>query len=149
MRGIININGRDYNIEYLADDKLLDLLRKLGFSSVRKGCETVSCSVCTILIDNKPVNSCAVYVARVVGKKVTTVEGVEAEARKIAEFISGEGVDQCGYCAPGFVMTLLGLKNEIKEPTEDKILEYFRGNLCRCSGYEGQLRAIKKYLEVE
>ncbi|KMT22163.1 (2Fe-2S)-binding protein [Clostridium cylindrosporum] len=151
MTGTININGKDVVVEYEADDKLLELLRKLGYASVRRGCETLSCSVCTILVNDVPVNSCAVHVARVVGggQKVTTVEGVPEEAKKVAEAMAEVGVDQCGYCAPGFVMTVLGIEKQIENPTDEKIVKYLRGNLCRCSGYVSQLRAIKKYLGME
>ncbi len=149
MNGVININGKDVNVEYDPSDKLLELLRDLGYASVRRGCETLSCSVCTILVDDVPMNSCAVYVGKAVGRKVTTVEGVPEEATKVAECMANVGVDQCGYCAPGFVMTVLGIKKQIKDPTEEKIIKYLRGNLCRCSGYEGQHRAIQMYLGME
>lgn len=149
MNGVININGKDINIEFDPSDKLLELLRELGYASVRRGCETLSCSVCTILIDDVPVNSCAVYVAKAIGKKITTVEGVPEEAKKVADAMATVGVDQCGYCAPGFVMTVLGIKKQIPNPNKENILKYLRGNLCRCSGYEGQYRAIKLYLGLE
>ena len=149
QQGIININGEDISVEFEADDKLLELLRKLGYASVRRGCETLSCSMCTILLDDVPVNSCAVHVAKAVGRKVTTVEGVPEEAKKVAQAMAEVGVDQCGYCAPGFVMTVLGIKKQIKDPTEEKIVKYLRGHLCRCSGYVSQLRAIKRYLGME
>lgn len=149
MNGTININGKDVNIEYNPNDKLLDLLRELGYASVRRGCETLSCSICTIHLDDVPVNSCALYVAKCIGKRVTTVEGAGDEARKVAECMAEVGVDQCGYCAPGFVMTVLGIKKQIPEPTEEKIVKYLRGHLCRCSGYESQLRAMKRYLGLE
>ncbi|MEG2338138.1 MAG: 2Fe-2S iron-sulfur cluster-binding protein [Clostridium sp.] len=149
MRGILNINGIEYEVDYSYEDKLLETLRRLGLKSVRKGCETLSCSVCTVLVDKKPINSCSMFVSRVIGCEITTVEGVPAEAEKISRLMSSEGVDQCGYCAPGFVMTLIGLKYQVKDPTDEKILDYFRGNLCRCSGYERQLKAIKNYLEVK
>lgn len=149
MKAVININGRDRELSFEPHENLLEVLRRYGYSSIRKGCDTTSCSVCTILIDDKPIHSCSYLAARAEGHKITTVEGVEEEAEKIANLLIDEGVDQCGYCSPGFVMTLMGLKNELKNPTDEEILDYFMGNLCRCTGYVGQLTAIKKYLEVK
>lgn len=149
MKITVNINGQDRELSFEPHETLLEVLRRYGYSSIRKGCDTTSCSVCTILVDDKPVHSCSYLAARAEGHKVTTVEGVKDEAEKIAKFLIEEGVDQCGYCSPGFVMTLMGLKNELKNPTDEEILDYFMGNLCRCSGYVGQLTAIKKYLEVK
>lgn len=149
MKAVININGHDRELNFEPHEYILDVLRRYGYSSVRRGCDTTSCSVCTILVDDKPVHSCSYFAARAEGRKVTTVEGVKEEAEKIAKLLIDEGVDQCGYCSPGFVMTLMGLKNELKNPTDEEILDYFMGNLCRCTGYVGQLTAIKKYLEVK
>lgn len=149
MKAVININGQDRELSFEPHENLLEVLRRYGYSSIRKGCDTTSCSVCTILVDDKPVHSCSYLAARAERHKVTTVEGVKEEAEKIAKLLIEEGVDQCGYCSPGFVMTLMGLKNELKNPTDEEILDYFMGNLCRCTGYVGQLTAIKKYLEVK
>lgn len=149
MKITVNINGQDRELSFEPHENLLEVLRRYGYSSIRKGCDTTSCSICTILVDDKPVHSCSYLAARAEGHKVTTVEGVKEEAEKIAELLIEEGVDQCGYCSPGFVMTLMGLKNELENPTDEEILDYFMGNLCRCTGYVGQLTAIKKYLEVK
>jgi carbon-monoxide dehydrogenase small subunit len=82
------------------------------------------------------------------GKQITTIEGIQKEAKEFASFLVKEGAEQCGYCSPGFIMTVLAMKKELEQPTEEEILHYLTGNLCRCTGYAGQLRAIKKYLEV-
>lgn len=149
MQVVLNINGQEKIVFIQPNEYILDVLRRLGYMSVRKGCETTSCSVCTVLMDGKPIHSCAVFAAKCEGHKILTVEGVPEEAKKAADAIVDEGVDQCGYCSPGFIMTLIGMKNELKNPTDDEIKKYFMGNLCRCTGYVGQLRAVKKYLEVE
>jgi aerobic carbon-monoxide dehydrogenase small subunit len=149
MKAVININGQDKEVSFKPHEYLLDVLRRYGYSSLRRGCETTSCSVCTVLMDDKPVHSCAIFAARAEGHKITTVEGVKAEAEKVAKLLMDEGADQCGYCSPGFVMTVIGMKNELKNPTDEEIKDYFMGNLCRCTGYVGQLTAIKSYLEVE
>jgi len=127
---------------------LADSLRKYGLLSVRKGCDTSCCGLCTVWIEGKPTLSCAVLAFRADGKNITTIEGVAAEAEEFARLLTAEGAEQCGFCSPGFIMTVLALKRELPEPTEAEIVHYLTGNLCRCSGYMGQLRAVKKYLGV-
>lgn len=148
MKIQLNINGVDRSIDIEPDEMLLDILRRLGYLSVKRGCDTGSCGVCTVLMDGKPIPSCTVYGAKADGHNITTVEGVQEEAKKIGEFLVGEGVEQCGYCSPGFVLIIISMIKELKNPTEEEIKHYLVGNLCRCSGYAGHLRAIKKYLEV-
>ena len=80
---------------------------------------------------------------------MTTLEGVEEEAAEFARYLAEEGADQCGFCSPGFIMTVLALKREIEHPTPDQIKEYLAGNLCRCTGYQSQYRALMKYFGVE
>ena len=82
-------------------------------------------------------------------KKITTIEGCQEEAAKFANFMADEGAEQCGYCAPGFTLTVLAMMKEYKNPTDEEILHYLNGNLCRCSGYVSQLRAIKNFMEAE
>lgn len=147
MKVTLNINGEDKVLEIKPHDYILDVLRQVGLHSVRRGCETSSCSVCTILMDGKPIHSCSIFAARCEGHKIVTVEGSGSEGRRFAELIVENGVDQCGYCSPGFILTVLGMKNELKNPTDDEIKHYLVNNLCRCTGYEGQLRAIRKFLE--
>lgn len=149
MKAIININDYEKEIIFEPHEYLLDVLRRYDYASIRRGCDTNSCSVCTVLMDGKPVHACSFFAARVGDHKITTVEGVQEEAKKIGELLINEGVDQCGYCSPAFVLTLIGLKNELENPSDEEILDYFMGNLCRCSGYVGQLTAIKSYLGVE
>ena len=145
--GVI-INNKEVTLQVTADEFLADTLRRYGMLGVRKGCDTTSCGLCTVWLDGKPTLSCAVLSARVNGRRITTIEGVEKEAVKFAHILAAEGADQCGFCSPGFVMTVLAMKDELKNPTEEEIVHYLTGNLCRCTGYAGQLRAVKKYLGV-
>jgi len=149
MKIDININGGQRNIDIEPDEMLLNMLRKIGLVSVKRGCDTGSCGVCTVLFDGYPIPSCSCYAAKAEGHSITTIEGVQKEALEIAEFLVGEGAEQCGYCSPGFALAILGMMKELKDPTEEDIKHYLVGNLCRCSGYVGHLRAIKKYLEVK
>lgn len=143
----IKINGKMYVDNIDADMLLLDYVRSKGCYSVKRGCETSNCGLCTVWIDKTPVLSCSVLVLKADGKEVTTLEGLQQEAREFGEFLADEGAEQCGFCSPGFIMNVLAMKNELNNPTEQEIKEYLSGNLCRCTGYMGQLRAIKKYLE--
>lgn len=95
----------------------------------------------------KPVLSCSVLAMRANGAKVVTLEGMHEEAKPLATFIASQGAEQCGFCNPGFMMNTLALLKENPHPSDDEIKEFLAGNLCRCSGYEGQLRGIKNYLQ--
>jgi len=135
-------------MEVKNNELLADTLRLYGISSVKKGCNTTCCGLCTVWIEEKPVLSCATLSVRADGKNITTMDGLTKEADEFAQILVAEGSEQCGFCSPGFIMTVLAMKRELKNPTEEEIVHYLTGNLCRCTGYMGQLRAIKKYLGV-
>ena len=141
------LNGKMQTAVIAADTLLLDLLRSLGCYSVKRGCETSNCGLCTVWMNQKPVLSCSVLAARADGCEITTLEGLQKEAEEIGRFLAEEGADQCGFCNPGFIMNALALFREKEFPEEDEIREYLAGNLCRCSGYEGQLRGILAFLD--
>lgn len=147
MKIKIWINDKEYSDDIFPDTLLIDLLRSRGFYSVKRGCETSNCGLCTVLLENRPVLSCSTLAVRANGLRVTTIEGIEAEAKEFGVFLADEGAEQCGFCSPGFIMNVLAMKNELENPTEIEIKKYLEGNLCRCSGYMGQLRAVKKYLD--
>lgn len=146
MKITCRLNDRPLEVEVSPDMMLLEFLRNQNCLSVKSGCETTNCGLCTVWIDKKPYLSCSVPVARIQGKEVTTLEGVQEQAIEFGTFLANEGSEQCGFCAPGFIMCVLAMEKELEDPTEDAIKNYLAGNLCRCSGYMGQLRAIKKYL---
>ena len=141
-----NLNGRKVNSDIDADTLLIDLLRKNNCYSVKRGCETSNCGACTVWVDEKPVLSCSILAARIDGHNVTALEGLQKEAKEIGAFIADEGAEQCGFCNPGFMMNAIALLRENPDPTDDEIKEFLSGNICRCSGYEGQLRGIKAYI---
>ena len=143
------LNGVNRHAEISPDTLLIDFLREQGCFSVKRGCETANCGLCTVLVDDKPVLSCSTLAVRAQGKNVTTIEGCQREAERFAEFMAAEGAEQCGFCAPGFTLTVLALMKEYENPTDEEILHYLNGNLCRCSGYVSQLRAIKNFMEAE
>ena len=142
----INLNGKDICRNIEPDMLLIDFVRSLGCVSVKRGCDTSNCGLCTVFVDEQPVLSCSVLAARANGHKVVTLEGLQEEASEFAAFIADQGAEQCGFCNPGFMMNTIALLKENPHPSDEEILAYLAGNLCRCSGYEGQLRWIKAYL---
>ena len=146
MEVTLTLNGKRITRSVDADMALLDFVRNEGCYSVKRGCDTSNCGLCTVFLDDKPVLSCSVFVARADGHRVTTMEGLQKEAAEFGAFIADQGAEQCGFCNPGMIMNALALFRENPEPSEDEIKEYLAGNLCRCSGYEGQLRGIQSFI---
>ncbi len=139
------LNGKMTYEEIADDTTLFQLLRRKGCYSVKCGCETENCGLCTVLVNGNSRLSCSLLAARANGCEVVTLEGVEKEAKAFGSFLAAEGAEQCGFCSPGLIMNVLAMERE--EILDDQgIKEYLAGNLCRCSGYMGQLRAIKNYL---
>jgi carbon-monoxide dehydrogenase small subunit len=148
-----SINGKGRKIECSPGDALADVLRNAGCKEVKKACGTGNCGLCTVLLDGVPVASCSVFAARAEGREITTIKGLAKEAEELGAYIAAEGVEQCGYCSPGFVLTALAMEREfrargIRGFDKAEVKHYLAGNLCRCSGYQGHLRAIEKYLEA-
>ncbi len=142
----LKLNGRNITASVEADTVLLDFLREKGCLSVKRGCDTSNCGLCTVLMDGKPILSCSTLAVRADGREVYTLEGLQEEASDFVGFIADQGADQCGFCNPGFVMNTIALLRENPDPTDDEIRAFLAGNLCRCSGYDGQLRGIRNYL---
>ena len=145
------LNGRKVKVQIAPDTMLFALLREQGCASVRCACETTNCGLCTVWLDGDPVLSCSVPAARVEGRSITTLEGLKAESEALARAMAAEGAEQCGFCAPGLIMNVLALARAAKEDpslvaTREELSRQLAGNLCRCSGYESQLRAIVRFL---
>ena len=149
MKIQVLLNGKKVEADINPDMMLLDFVRAQGMKSVKRGCDTGNCGLCTVWMDDKPVLSCSILAARANGKKVTTLEGVQKEAEEFSTFLAKEGADQCGFCSPGFIMAVLALKRENPNPTAQEMKEYLAGNLCRCTGYQSQYRALVKYFGIE
>lgn len=145
----LNVNGKKRKVDIESEEYLVDSLRKLGNLSVKRGCDTGCCGLCSVWINKRPTLSCATLTVRALNKEITTIEGLEKEASEFAKILVSEGAEQCGFCSPGFIMTVIAMKEELSNPTEEEIIHYLTGNLCRCTGYMGQLRAIKSYLGVK
>ena len=142
----LKLNGKTVTDHIEPDLVLLDFLRAHGCFSVKRGCDTSNCGLCTVFMDGKPVLSCSMLAIRANGHHIQTLEGLQEEASDFIGFIADQGADQCGFCNPGFVMNTIALLRENPDPTDDEIRAFLAGNLCRCSGYDGQLRGIRNYL---
>jgi carbon-monoxide dehydrogenase small subunit len=141
------LNGRP--VTYLVEPRatLLRALREHGVTSVKRGCEEGECGTCTVLLDGITVKSCTVLALEAEGKEVMTVEGLvskDGEMHPVQQAFIEEGGIQCGFCTPGMILTVYVLLNENPDPTEDDIRRALAGNLCRCTGYTGVFRSVKR-----
>ena len=149
MQVSLHVNGRPVTWETTLSQTLADALREHGCTSVKCGCEQGTCGMCTVWLDGKPVLSCTMLAARADGHSIDTLEGLQEETAEFGAFIADQGAEQCGFCNPGMIMNAIALFRENEDPTDEEIKEYLAGNLCRCSGYEGQLRGIRAFLEYK
>ena len=130
-------------------DVLADVLRKeAGLTGTKKGCGQGDCGACTVIIDGKAVLSCLTLAIACQGKKITTIEGIAdqktGEMNPIQKAFLNHGAVQCGFCTPGFILTAEEILESGKEYTDDELRKLLSGHLCRCTGYENILRAVKK-----
>lgn len=143
------LNDKEISDEISPDMPLLEYVRTKGCYSVKRGCETSNCGLCTVWMNKKPVLSCSVLAARADGKEIVTLEGVQERAAEFGTYLANQGGEQCGFCNPGFIMNVIAMLKELEEPDEEQIKEYLAGNLCRCSGFVSQTASILKYLNYK
>ena len=143
------VNNKPVEWEIAPDERLSDTLRSHGYVSVKTGCDQGACGLCVVWVNELPVPSCSYLSARAEGAYITTLEGVPEEAERYGRLLVAEGADQCGFCAPGLVMLVLAMKKALNNPDETAVKAYLNGNLCRCTGYYGQIRAAMKYLQMD
>lgn len=142
----LTINDREYDVVVAPNQTLADLLRyQLKLTGTKKGCDMGDCGSCTVLLDGKPVNSCLVLAMQAVGKKITTIEGLETDngIHPIQKAFVEKGAIQCGFCSPGMILTAKSLLDKNPHPTELEIRKAISGNLCRCTGYQKIIDAIQ------
>jgi carbon-monoxide dehydrogenase small subunit len=138
------INGQPDELEGHPMERLLDVLReRLGLTGTKEGCGEGECGACTVLIDGVPTLSCLVPLFQCEGRRIETVEGIaEGPAREFLDRFVATGGVQCGACTPGIVVTAWALLQRNPAPSREEAREALAGNLCRCTGYEGILRAV-------
>ena len=143
-----NLNGKDVERTVDVRASLTDMLRNdYRMTSVKKGCEVGECGACTVLIDGEAYNSCIYLAVWAEGKKIRTLEGLlgpNGELSDIQRAFVDEAAIQCGFCTPGFILTSVEILESGKEYTDDELRKLLSGHLCRCTGYENILRAVKK-----
>jgi len=141
----LKVNGNEHTVSINPKLLLVEVIRDvLGLTGTKRGCETVSCGACTVLIDGYAVRGCAILAMQAVGHEVTTVEGLEKNGvlAPIQVAFLDEGAFQCGFCTPGMLMTSQGLLNDNPHPTEWQVRQGLEGNICRCTGYNSIVRAV-------
>jgi carbon-monoxide dehydrogenase small subunit len=146
VRISVRVNGERRVADVWAGESLLTALRdRLGLPGSKNACEQGECGSCSVLLDGTLVCSCLVLAAQADGHELVTVEGLAAEGRlhPVQEAFADAGAVQCGFCTPGFVVAATDLLRRIPEPTDDEIREALSGNLCRCTGYEKILAAVR------
>ena len=148
----LKVNGRSHELAIHPSQLLLDVLRQdLELTGSKRGCDDSSCGACTVLVDGVAVLSCTLLAASCEGQEITTVEGISEHGSlaAIQKAYGDWGGAQCGYCTPGFMMTVKSLMASNPHPTEAEIRSALSGNLCRCTGYNQMYQAIKAAIEVE
>ncbi len=148
----LKVNGKEYETEVEPRMLLSDVLRdKLGLTGTHVGCEHGICGACTILVNNQPVRSCLMFGVQADGLEIMTVEGLAKEDGTLHPIQQGfwekHGL-QCGFCTPGFLMTIFHFLQENPAPTREEIREAISGNLCRCTGYQHIVDAVEYAAEI-
>ena len=142
----LKVNGTLHAVQIEPAETLLHVLReKLGLTGTKEGCGEGDCGACTILVDGKSVNSCIFPAVQADGCEILTVEGVENDPKlaAIQKAFVDHGAVQCGFCSPGMIMATCALLDENPAPTEAEIRRGLSGNLCRCTGYQAMVDAVK------
>lgn len=146
----LNVNHKLYKVDVRPDEKLVETLRdKLQITSVKRGCENGDCGACTVLVDGEAVTSCIYLTIRARGHEILTIEafGSSGQLHPLQEEFKKQGAFQCGFCAPGVILSTISLLRHNPYPTDEQIRKAIAGNLCRCSGYVQIIDAIKAYVE--
>jgi len=142
----ITVNSKKYNLKVGSQERLLDTIRKeLKLTGTKEGCSVGECGACTVIVDDKAVNSCMILTAQVDGSEIITVEGLESKkglSPLQKAFVEKQAI-QCGFCTPGMLMSALALLKNNPRPNKEKIKTALEGNLCRCTGYQQIIEAVE------
>ena len=145
----LNVNSREYQVSVEARRTLAEVIREeCGLIGTRVGCEHGVCGSCTIIVDGAPVRACLMFAVQAEGKEIRTIEGLAdgAELHPLQRVFSEHHALQCGFCTPGFIMLITATLEQNPVPTDEEIREMLSANLCRCTGYQNILNAVKQYV---
>lgn len=142
----LTINGVKQEIEADPSEMVLDILRREGYFGVKRGCQEGSCGSCVILVNGLPLKTCVMFIGQIQNKAITTIEGIHTHDKPhvIEDLFVEEAGIQCGYCIPGMILSAKSLIDHNQNPTDREIKEALSGNICRCTGYVKQIKAIKQ-----
>jgi aerobic-type carbon monoxide dehydrogenase small subunit (CoxS/CutS family) len=144
---LLSVNGAEHQVDAPPDSKLLYILRdSLGLTGTKYGCGEGMCGACTVLVDGKPARSCQAPLSAVVGKKITTIEGLEENGRlhPVQQAFVGAEAFQCAYCTSGMIMAAVGLLRKNPRPSDEEIINAMDGNICRCGTYPRIVEAVRQ-----
>ena len=143
----LTINGEEYELQVAANELLVNVIREtVGMTGTKYACGTGQCGACTVVVDGEPILGCLTLAVTVNGSEITTIEGVanpDGTLDPLQEAFLDTNAIQCGFCTPGMVLVGRDLLKKIPNPDEDQIRHHIKGNICRCTGYNGIVRAIK------
>ncbi|MCJ7725942.1 MAG: (2Fe-2S)-binding protein [Acidimicrobiia bacterium] len=150
MKVTFTVNGVERHAESPPGASLMDVLRGMGLTSVKNGCDNGDCGSCAVLLNGRAVNACLVFAARCEGAEIGTLEGMAAEGalHALQAAMLASGAVQCGFCTPGIVMMAADLLEHTPSPTNQQIDEAMAGNFCRCTGYTKPREAIRAAAEM-
>jgi aerobic-type carbon monoxide dehydrogenase small subunit (CoxS/CutS family) len=147
---VLNVNGADYPVEIEPHRSLLSVVRtELGLPGSKEGCDDSECGACMMLLDGRPVNSCSYLALQAQGRRIVTVEGLQrgVELHPLQRHFLEQGGVQCGFCTPGMLISATALLDQNPDPSEEEIRIALSGNLCRCTGYQGIVKAVQAAAE--
>jgi aerobic-type carbon monoxide dehydrogenase small subunit (CoxS/CutS family) len=143
----LHVNGIAYPVEIEPGRSLLSVIRtEVGLTGAKEGCDDSECGACMVLLDGRPVNSCSYLALQADGREVTTIEGLTGDGgdlHPLQQAFLDQGGVQCGFCTPGMLISAKVLLDATPNPSEDEIRLALSGNLCRCTGYSGIVRAVQ------
>jgi len=148
----LQVNGSAYPIEVEGHLSLLDAVRNVvGLTGSKEGCDDSECGACMMLLDGAPVNACSYLAVQADGRELTTIEGLadDDELAPLQRAFLEEGGVQCGFCTPGMLISATALLRTNPDPSEDDVRIALSGNLCRCTGYDGIVRAVRRVAAAE
>ncbi len=140
----VTINGKAKTLTIEPNELLIDVLRKEGYKGVKRGCDEGTCGACTIILNGRAVKSCILFAAQAHEGSITTIEeiGTRENPHPLQQAFVDEGVVQCGFCIPGLILSAKALLDRNPSPTKYEVKVALDGNLCRCTGYSGQIKAV-------